>query len=726
MYMFVTWFMLTGIFFIVSLVSQIIFKNFRFRSLLLIGAGALLYFSVRRIFNFHITALAAQEAALFNPLLLGICCLILTVCSPNKCLKYKLTHFDSWLPLAIFVLFYTLNSILTQDFLDKMDWLLGGIFIWYSSRRYRTIWYAILLSSFTLFLLVWNNKVTMHGLIVGLVLIFITILISYSDKKQSNRLLYKQFGCAGLCFIAASKIMPLAGAWMANFFNGSLESNAESESILKTVEDIGFCTIGWLIVPLVIVPGLSTIYILEMLLAIFIFCTALIAVYIVRNVTNLTSAHTEFKAIIHTDAVTTLIVGYLIFSGNLPIFLFYITLLLYVLTLIFRENESICCSIKPVAVINDIEQTSSVIQTIRLLGPIAEPIPLIAEHTNAENVLAYSMAELIRTGYSVMPQNIELTSLTLRDMPTGQTLPLLIASDMNLLKKLPSLLKKYYVLLQYKHVSITSTINKIAFLGSLERAGKNSFTVFAPLIKALAHSSRAEIACMYAIGSSETSGAIKNPDTGIKYTYISRNDLSSLHTSIPSQSGIIILCDDSPGWPPADYRIPEILSEHVPCILAFSKIQSLSETVTDYPYIVDACIKNNRVIHFGSDSAIADAIKALLTELFKAYPKEAEYMAAIFYPKAFQEPIMLDSGIMLLHARNKKLQEPALAIAVNKKGWQHLALKQPVHCILMLISPDATSAQEHLDNLSALVHAIRDMNLIQTIMDDTTGKTIKL
>ncbi len=713
---------MTGIFFIVSLLSQLLLKNFRFRSLLLIAAGALLYFSVRNIFYFHITALAAKEAALFNPLLLGICCLLLTIFPPSMSSKYKLTHFDGWLPLIIFLIFYTLISLLIHSFTEKIYWFLGGIFIWYTSRRYRTTWYAILLSASSLFLLLWNIKSTIHGVLVGIIVILFTIVLAYADKKQNRTLLYKQFGCAGLCFIAASKIVPLGGAWLLNFTKNPFENNESAETILKTIEDIGFCAIGWLIVPLIVIPGISSIHILELFLIMFILCTAFMAVYFIRKLTSLTAALTEIKTIIHTDAVTTLTAGYLIFAGNLPIVLFYITLLLYIITLFLKENESACCSIKPVAVINDIEQTSSVIQTIKLLGTSSEPIPLVAEHANAENILAFSMAELIRSGYTVIPQNIELTSLTLRETSTISALPLLIASDRDLIKKMPSLTKKYFVLLNYKPLVKTSTINRIAILGSLERTGKNSFTLFSPFIKALAHSSKTEIVQLFAIGTIDAGGTIKNPDTGIKYTYISRNDLSSLHKSIPAQSVVIILCDDIPGWPPADYRIPDILSEHVPCILAFSKTQSRTETVSQYPYIVDACIKNNRIVLFGNDSAIADAIKALLTELFKNYPKEADYMAATFYPKAFQEPIMLDSGIMLLHARNKKLQEPELAIAINKKGWQHLALKQPVHCILMLISPEAISAQEHLDNLSALVHAIRDMNLIQNIMNDDATK----
>ena len=723
--MFVTWLMMTGIFFVISVVSQLLIKKFRFRSLLLMAAGALLYVSVRHIFNFHITALAAKEAALFNPLLLGICCLLLTISPSYTSSKYKLTHFDSWLPLLIFIIFYTLFNFLSQSFIETIYWLLGGIFIWYTSRRYRTVWYGILLSSIALFSLLLKATVILHGMLTGIITIVIAVLLSYTSKKHTTTMLYKQLGCAGLCFIAASKIMPLGGAWILNFIINPFEKDERTKNLLTTIEDIGFCTLGWLIVPLVFIPGFSSMHVLELLLNMVVLGTAFIAIYIVRKLTNMPAALAEFKTILHTDALTTLLAGYLIFAGNLPVVLFFVTLLLYIVTICYKENESTCSSIKPVAVINDIEQTASVIQTIKLLGTISEPIPLVTEHTNAENILAYSMAELIRSGYSVIPQTIELSSLVLQEYPSYSTIPLLISSDRELLKKLPSLIKKYYVLLHYNHSAISTTINKIAILGSLERAGKNSFTVFAPLIKAFAQSSKAEIVNMYALGTLATGGSIKNPDTDIKYSYISRNDLSTLHDKIPQQTAVIILCDDSPGWPPADYRVPDILSEHAPCILAFTKSESHTKIITQYPYIVDACIKNNRVVSFGSDSAIADAIKALLLEIFKNYPKEAEHMAAIFYPKAFQEPIMLDSGIMLLHARNKKLQEPELAIAINKKGWQHLALKQPVHCILMLLSPDAISAQEHLDNLASLVHAIRDMNLIQNIVAKTTDKTIQ-
>lgn len=669
--------------------------------------------------------MSAKETTIYNPKLLELCTFILICFSSATKKKYKLKHIDGWLPVAVFFLFYILYAFISWDVLSYIHWIIGGVYIVYSSKYCRGQGYATLVMGFAIFALSWNNTVSYHGFAVGMAVIIITICISYLDKRQINNLLYKQLGVAGTILLAASNINPLGGAWILSFIKTSDTNTNSQTSILQSIEGIGFCTLGWLLVPLVLVQGISNLHILELLLTFFIFAITFTALFVLRNINNITSRISEIKDIIYIDSISFLTAGCLVCTGTFPIILFDIVFILYILNLIIQGNDYRAQScIKPVVVISNKDDTHIILQTLTLLKPITEPVQLLANpiNQNTENILASSMAELIGSGYSIIPQSIDIESFTIQETAHHDTIPVLIAANQDILKKLPVLTKKFYVFLNYKFITSKIANNKITIIGSLERTGKNSFTAYAPLIRALFQNNKTDIVQLIAIGNLAQDTILKNSDTGIKYTYCLRTELQSLQKRIPPQNNVFILCDDSPGWPPADFRIPDIIAETHTCFLVFSRVPALQPKESHYPQIVEQCIQEKRIVTFGDDSAIADAIKALLVESFKDFPKEADTMASIFYPRAFLEPIMLDSGIMLLHARNKKLSIPILSIALSPNGWRHLAQKQPVHCILMLLSPETISAQEHLDNLSALVHAIRDMNLIQSLMKEVINK----
>ena len=228
------------------------------------------------------------------------------------------------------------------------------------------------------------------------------------------------------------------------------------------------------------------------------------------------------------------------------------------------------------------------------------------------------------------------------------------------------------------------------------------------------------ISQLIAVGNIANTGNKTEAATGLRYRYCQRQELVKQLASLKQTPCFFILCDEAPGWPPADYRLADSIAHASPgseIILVFAGHKAANKPQSTYPDIVTRCLEHRQVCSFGSDSAMADAIKALLLQLFPGNNDEAEYMAGYFYPKAFQEPLMLDTGIMLLHTRSRKIAEPELAIALSNPGWQHMAFKEPVRCILMLISPETLSAQEHLDNLASLAHAIRDMQLLKDLTE---------
>jgi nucleotide-binding universal stress UspA family protein len=137
-----------------------------------------------------------------------------------------------------------------------------------------------------------------------------------------------------------------------------------------------------------------------------------------------------------------------------------------------------------------------------------------------------------------------------------------------------------------------------------------------------------------------------------------------------------------------------------------------------WPPLLSSAYESGRVLVNLDEPAIVDAIRRLTTTIFPQDRKLAGSLATDFSAIARKEPIELAPGILLLHGHAKGPAIPVLAVGANKAGWPLVALQSPVRIVVVLVSPDEAGPESHLEALTQIALAFRNLKLAEHLLAD--------
>jgi hypothetical protein len=142
-----------------------------------------------------------------------------------------------------------------------------------------------------------------------------------------------------------------------------------------------------------------------------------------------------------------------------------------------------------------------------------------------------------------------------------------------------------------------------------------------------------------------------------------------------------------------------------------------------WPPIVRAAYDAGRVIVGMREEALVDAIRRLTDAIFPDDRGASGRLATEFSTVARKEPIELSPGILLLHAHARGVAIPTLAIGARPDGWPIVALSSAVKITVMLVSPDEAGPETHLEALTQIALAFRNLGLADQLLQDTASTT---
>jgi nucleotide-binding universal stress UspA family protein len=139
-----------------------------------------------------------------------------------------------------------------------------------------------------------------------------------------------------------------------------------------------------------------------------------------------------------------------------------------------------------------------------------------------------------------------------------------------------------------------------------------------------------------------------------------------------------------------------------------------------WPPLLSSAYESGRVLTKLGEPALVDAIRRLTATIFPHDRGLAGRMATDFSAVARKEPIELAPGILLLHGHAKGPAMPVLAVGANKDGWPLVALQSPVKIVVVLVSPESAGPESHLEALTQIALAFRNLKLAEHLLDESS------
>lgn len=218
-------------------------------------------------------------------------------------------------------------------------------------------------------------------------------------------------------------------------------------------------------------------------------------------------------------------------------------------------------------------------------------------------------------------------------------------------------------------------------------------------------------------------------------------DVPAALGSMPPQRTAFVILSPRPGsdgWNPGYERLPVVLRSAYPdasvALWLLPKVESKSGAESDgvpqpateqnervpaeqgWPPIVRAAFDAGRVHVAMREEALVDAIRLLTDAIFPDDRGASGRLAAEFSAVARKEPIELSPGILLLHAHARGVAIPTLAIGARADGWPIVALSNSVRITVMLVSPDDAGPETHLEALTQIALAFRNLGLADRLL----------
>jgi len=173
-----------------------------------------------------------------------------------------------------------------------------------------------------------------------------------------------------------------------------------------------------------------------------------------------------------------------------------------------------------------------------------------------------------------------------------------------------------------------------------------------------------------------------------------------------------VLEDAFPGNPLVAVYLPEDAPESAALQGSAADSEDRGErSLGALPPLVAAALEAGRVKTGMDEAALVDALPVLTAAVLPGNADASLRLANRFSTEVRRQPILLEPGVLLVHAHIPGIPEPILAIGARADGWRLAALPEHPDIVAVLCSPEDQGPSVHLQALTELARAFRDSDL---------------
>jgi mannitol/fructose-specific phosphotransferase system IIA component (Ntr-type) len=162
-------------------------------------------------------------------------------------------------------------------------------------------------------------------------------------------------------------------------------------------------------------------------------------------------------------------------------------------------------------------------------------------------------------------------------------------------------------------------------------------------------------------------------------------------------------------WQPALNRLPQLISRQmsgINYIVVYPPETAWDEDFKTQEQALSSCFLYFPLEHIRLDLGgydIYEAITRLLSPAFREKEEQFKSVVGKLQSAAKSEPIELNPGMALLHARIAGIKRPTAFLGVNKTGWHLTRVNSDIKVLFILLSEEDAPAEIHLQALADLV-----------------------
>lgn len=180
-------------------------------------------------------------------------------------------------------------------------------------------------------------------------------------------------------------------------------------------------------------------------------------------------------------------------------------------------------------------------------------------------------------------------------------------------------------------------------------------------------------------------------------------------------------------WQPAVDRLPsELLEDNPDAAMLCLYLPELTEEARpaaaepaesdEEESLFGAALRAGRVRLWEDPLPMADAIRSLLAAAFPKDRALSAKLTAVFADIAQKEPVELKPGIVLLHAHVPDVQERAVLFGLSVPGIPLLSLQEAIRILVVLVAPESSPPEEHLQTLAKLAGFVMDPGVSERLL----------
>lgn len=150
-------------------------------------------------------------------------------------------------------------------------------------------------------------------------------------------------------------------------------------------------------------------------------------------------------------------------------------------------------------------------------------------------------------------------------------------------------------------------------------------------------------------------------------------------------------------------RLPQLLADlHASFLVLYPSEKAIRSVSTLQPQGLPDILAENRVLLDLTTPSYEKAVDALLsTAIDTNDPRHNSVLKALVYDDVGYASEILP-GVIISHARVRELKETKMFLGIHREGVKHDRIQQPVHVVILLLSPSQRTTQEHLSQLAEI------------------------
>ncbi|WP_416666513.1 PTS sugar transporter subunit IIA [Egbenema bharatensis] len=149
-------------------------------------------------------------------------------------------------------------------------------------------------------------------------------------------------------------------------------------------------------------------------------------------------------------------------------------------------------------------------------------------------------------------------------------------------------------------------------------------------------------------------------------------------------------------------RLPQMLADLHASFLVLYPSEKELRSVSIQPQGLPDILTENRVVLDLATPSYEKTVDVLLSTAIDTHdPRHNSVLKALVYDDVGYASEVLP-GVIISHARVRELKETKMFLGIHREGVKHDRIQQPVHVVILLLSPAQRTTQEHLSQLAEI------------------------